>query len=49
MLLALGGHFLYREISRGNWIVAVALVAAVLLLRYWPQVVAWVTQRWNSR
>jgi hypothetical protein len=49
MPLALGGHFLYREISKGNWIVVAAIVAAVLLLRFWPQIVAWVTQRWNSR
>jgi len=49
MPLALGGHFLYREISKGNWVVVVALVAVVLLLRFWPQVVAWVEQRWRAR
>jgi hypothetical protein len=49
MPLALGGHLLYREISKGNWVVVVALVAVVLLLRFWPQVVAWVERRWRAR
>jgi hypothetical protein len=49
MLFALGGHFLYREISRGNWIVVAALVGVVILLRFWPQIVAWVEQRWRAR
>jgi TRAP-type C4-dicarboxylate transport system permease large subunit len=45
MLVALGGHFLYREISKGNWIFVVALVAVVVLVRFWPQIVAWIEQR----
>ena len=49
MPLALGGYFLYREISKGNWIAVVALVSVVLLLRFWPQVVAWITQCWKAR
>jgi hypothetical protein len=49
MLFALGGHLLYREISQGNWVVVAALVGVVLLARFWPQVVAWVAQRWRSR
>jgi hypothetical protein len=49
MPFALGGHFLYREISKGNWVVIVALVAVVVLLRFWPQVVAWVEQRRRAR
>lgn len=49
MPLALGGHFLYREISKGNWVFVVALVAVVILLRFWPQIVAWVEQRRRAR
>jgi hypothetical protein len=49
MLIALGGHLLYREISKGNWVVVAALVGVVLLLRFWPQIVAWVGQRWRAR
>jgi len=49
MPLALGGHLLYREVSSGNWIAILAVVAIVLLLRFWPQIVAWVAQRWSSR
>lgn len=45
MPLALGGHFLFREISHGSWIVVVAIVAVLLLLRFWPQVVAWLERR----
>jgi hypothetical protein len=49
MLFALGGHLLYREISKGNWVVVAALVVVVLLARFWSQIVAWVERRWRAR
>jgi hypothetical protein len=48
MPFALGRHLLFREISKGGWIAIVALVAIVLLVRFWPQVVAWVEHRWRA-
>jgi hypothetical protein len=48
-LFALGRYMLLREASRGGWLAIVAVVAILLLLRFWPQIVAWIAQRWSSR
>jgi len=49
MPVAIGGHFLFREISHGSWLGVAAVIAILLLLRFWPQVVAWVEQRRRAR
>jgi hypothetical protein len=49
MVLALGRHLLFREISRGGWIAVVAVIAIVLLIRYWPRLVERGERWWRSR
>ncbi len=49
MILALGRHLLFREIGRGGWVPVVAIVAIVLLIRFWPAVVERVGRWWGSR
>jgi hypothetical protein len=49
MPLALGRHLLFREASRGGWVVIAALVAIVVLVRFWPVIVAWIEERGRIR
>jgi hypothetical protein len=45
MPLALGRHLLFRQALGLGWIGIVALVAIVVLIKFWPAVVAWLGQR----
>ncbi|HEX5526682.1 MAG TPA: hypothetical protein VFX44_05730 [Solirubrobacterales bacterium] len=50
MPLALGQRLLFHQLFRGGgWLVTVAIIAAVLLLRFWPMIVAWIERRWLRR
>jgi len=48
--LALGQRLLFHQLFRGGgWLITVAIVAAVLLLRFWPMIAAWIEQHWFKR
>jgi hypothetical protein len=46
MLLGIGRGLLLRHLAHGAGIVVVvALIAAIILVRIWPQIVAWIENR----
>ena len=47
--LGLGRHLFFREIGDGSWIVIVVVIAAILLIRFWPAIAAWLQRVWRSR
>lgn len=49
MILGLGGHFLFRELGRGGWIPILAVVAILLLIRFWSPLMKRAERWWRSR
>jgi hypothetical protein len=45
MPLALGQRFLLHNASRGGWVFVVLAVLAILLIRLWPVIAAWLQRR----
>jgi hypothetical protein len=45
--LALGQRLLFHQLFRGaGWL---AIVAVILLLRFWPMIATWIEQHWLNR
>jgi hypothetical protein len=49
MVFALGRHILFRELGRGGWVAIAAVVAIVLLIRFWSPLLERVERWWKSR
>ena len=47
--LALGRHLIFRQIGSDGWIAIAAVIAAILLIRFWPAIAAWLQRVWRSR
>jgi antibiotic biosynthesis monooxygenase (ABM) superfamily enzyme len=48
-IFALGRHLLFRELTAGHWIVIGAVIAIILLLRFWTPLVQRLERWWRSR
>jgi hypothetical protein len=48
-VLAVGRHLLFRQLGASGLILVVALLAAVILVRSWPQITDWIERRWRNR
>jgi hypothetical protein len=49
VLYALGKHLLFREAGRGGWIVILAIVAILLLIRFWSPLLQRLKRWWRLR
>jgi hypothetical protein len=49
VLLGFGKHLLFRELGRGGWVVILAIVAILLLLRFWSPLLERIERWWRSR
>jgi hypothetical protein len=49
MVLGLGRHLLLHELGLSGWVAILAVVAIVLLVRFWPLVLERVERWWRSR
>jgi type II secretory pathway component PulM len=49
VVLALGKHLLFREAGRDGWVVIAAIVAIVLLIRFWSPLLERIERWWRSR
>jgi hypothetical protein len=49
VLYALGKHLLFREAGRGGWIVILAIVAILVLIRFWSPILERIERWWRSR
>ncbi len=49
MPLALGRHLLFRQLSHGGLVLVIAVIAIVVLVRFWPQISSWLEERFRGR